>query len=418
MIQVLQSAWALLFGMGLLQVGNGMQGTLLGIRGQIESFSTLEMSIVISAYFVGFLGGSRMAPELIRRVGHVRVFAALASMISAILILYPVFPDPWVWTFARVLIGFCFSAVYVTSESWLNNAATNETRGQALSAYMIVQTVGIVVAQGMLVLADPSGYVLFVIPSILVSFAITPILLSVSPTPAFERTKPMSVLQLYRVSPLGFMGMFLLGGVFAAQFGMAAVYGTQAGLSVVQISTFVSAIFIGAIVTQYPIGWFSDRVDRRRLVIVVAALGGIGTTIGALFGDSFPVLLAAGFVMGGTSNPLYSLLIAHTNDFLEQEDMAGASGGMVFVNGLGAIAGPLITGWAMETFGPPGFFWFVTLLLAALVLYGLYRMTQRPAVASQETGAYVPIMPASSRVAVEVVQDLALVESRDDASNG
>jgi MFS family permease len=346
----------------------------------------------------------------------VRVFAALASMISAILILYPVFPDPWVWTFARILIGFCFSAVYVTSESWLNNAATNETRGQALSAYMIVQTVGIVMAQGILVLADPSGYVLFVIPSILVSFAITPILLSISPTPAFDRTKPMSIRQLYVVSPLGFMGMFLLGGVFAAQFGMAAVYGTQAGLSVAQISTFVSAIFVGAIVTQYPIGWLSDRMDRRRLIIMVTAIGGLGTTIGAVLGDNFTMLLVAAFLMGGTSNPLYSLLIAHTNDFLNHEEMAGASGGLIFVNGLGAIAGPLITGWAMETFGPEGFFWFTTLLFALLVLYGLYRMTQRPAVAVDATGAYVPIMPAAGPMAVEVAQDIAIEEARDEAS--
>jgi MFS family permease len=141
------------------------------------------MSIVISAYFAGFLGGSRMAPGMIRRVGHVRVFAALASLISAVMILYPTIADPWVWTFGRVVIGFCFSAVYVTAESWLNNAASNESRGQALSAYMIVQTAGIVIAQGLLLTADPSGYVLFVIPSVLVSLAFAPILLSVSPTP-------------------------------------------------------------------------------------------------------------------------------------------------------------------------------------------------------------------------------------------
>ena len=227
MFQVLSSAWALLLGMCLLMVGNGMQGTLLGIRGGIEAFSTFEMSIVMSAYFVGFLGGSRMAPGMIRRVGHVRVFAALASMISAVMILYPTFPNVAVWSVGRVLIGFCFSAVYVTAESWLNNAATNENRGQALSLYMIVQTFGIVIAQALLLTADPSGFVLFVIPSVLVSVAVTPILLSISPTPAFDTTKPMSLLQLMRFSPLGCVGMFLLGGVFSAQFGMAAVFGAE-----------------------------------------------------------------------------------------------------------------------------------------------------------------------------------------------
>ncbi|MEL7262213.1 MAG: MFS transporter, partial [Pseudomonadota bacterium] len=174
MFQVLTSAWALLMGMFLLMIGNGMQGTLLGIRGEIEGFSTLEMSIIMSAYFAGFLGGSRMAPRMIRRVGHVRVFAALASLISAVMILYPTFADPWIWTLGRVLIGFCFSAVYVTAESWLNDAADNSNRGKALSLYMVVMTVGIVVSQYLLLTADPSGFVLFVIPSVLVSLAITP----------------------------------------------------------------------------------------------------------------------------------------------------------------------------------------------------------------------------------------------------
>ena len=163
MLQVLNSAWALLLGMGLLMIGNGMQGTLLGVRGEIEGFSTLELSIVMSGYFAGFLGGSRMAPGMIRRVGHVRVFAALASLISAVMILFPTFTDPWVWVLARVLIGFCFSAVYVTAESWLNNAADNETRGQTLSLYMIVQTLGIVIAQALLLVADPSGFVPFIL---------------------------------------------------------------------------------------------------------------------------------------------------------------------------------------------------------------------------------------------------------------
>ena len=338
MLSVLSSAWALLFGMGLLMVGNGMQGTLLGIRGNIEGFSTLEMSIVMSAYFVGFLGGSRMAPNMIRRVGHVRVFAALASLISAVMILYPTFAEPWAWTLGRVLIGFCFSAVYVTAESWLNNAATNENRGQSLSLYMIVQTLGIVASQALLVTADPSGYVLFVIPSVLVSLAVTPILLSISPTPAFDTTKPMSLRALVNFSPLGCVGMFLLGGVFSAQFGMASVYGAQAGLSIPQISTFVAMFFVGAVILQYPIGWISDRMDRRLLIVAVSAIGGAGSVLGMLMGHNFTMLLVSAFVVGGMSNPLYSLLIAHTNDFLELEDMAAASGGMLFLNGLGAVA--------------------------------------------------------------------------------
>lgn len=374
MLQVVSSAWALLLGMCLLMVGNGMQGTLLGIRGEIEGFSTLEMSIVMSAYFVGFLGGSRMAPGMIRRVGHVRVFAALASLISAVMILYPTFADVWAWTVGRVLIGFCFSAVYVTAESWLNNAATNENRGQALSLYMIVQTAGIVVSQALLLTADPSGYVLFVIPSVLVSLAITPILLSISPTPAFDTTKPMSLKELTGVSPLGCVGMFLLGGIFSAQFGMASVYGAQAGLSVAQISTFVAMFFVGSVLLQYPIGWISDRMDRRFLVLILAAIGAGGSFVGMFFGHIFPILLVSAFVVGGMSNPLYSLLIAHTNDFLEHEDMAAASGGLIFINGLGAIAGPLITGSLMDRSDLAGF---TCLLPSCLSLWYVTPLTVR-----------------------------------------
>lgn len=410
MLQVLSSAWALLLGMGLLMVGNGLQGTLLGVRGQIEGFSTFEMSFVMSAYFIGFLGGSRMAPDLIRRVGHVRVFAALASFISAVMILYPAFASPFMWWVGRVIIGFCFSGVYVTAESWLNNAADNANRGKALSLYMIVQMVGIVSAQALLLVGDPAGYETFVMASVLISISFAPILLSISPTPAFETAKPMSLRQLYTISPLGFVGMFLLGGVFSSQFGMTAVYGAQVGLSLPQISAFVALFYLGAMLCQYPLGWLSDRMDRRLLILFVALGGGIGSVIGMLFGDDYTVLLLAAFVIGGLSNPLYSLLIAHTNDFLEHDDMAAASGGLVFINGLGAIAGPLITGWLMgnNILGPPGLFLFMGLLLFALAAYAGYRTTQRATIPVEDTGLFAPISPTTTPVAVEFAQEIAI----------
>ncbi|SEP55599.1 MFS transporter [Thalassovita taeanensis] len=418
MFQFLSNAWALLLGILLLMVGNGLQGTLLGVRGQLEGFTTFEMSVVMSAYFVGFLGGSRMAPEMIRRVGHVRVFAALASFISAVLILYPTFTNPWVWTVGRVIIGFCFSGVYVTAESWLNNAATNETRGQALSLYMIVMMVGIVAAQGLLLVADPSGYVLFVIPSVLVSVSVAPILLSVSPTPAFDTTKPMNLRQIMNVSPLGCVGMFLLGGVFAAQFGMAAVYGAQVGLTLTEISIFVATFYIGATLLQYPLGWASDRMDRRMLILITSAVGGMGAVVGMALGGSFTILLVSAFLIGGTSNPLYSLLIAYTNDFLDNEDMAAASGGMVFINGVGAIAGPLITGWMMGAFGPPGYFLLMAGLMIALSVYAGYRMTQRASPKHDDSMAYAPVSPSATSVAVEFAREYAIDSAHDDAESG
>lgn len=392
----------------LLMLGNGLQGTLLGVRGEIEGFSTFEMSLVMSAYFVGFLGGSHAAPEMIRRVGHVRVFAALGSLISAVLILYPALANAEAWMVGRVIIGFCFSAVYVTAESWLNNSATNENRGQTLSLYMIVQMIGIVAAQGVLLLGDPSGYILFIIPSVLVSVAFAPILLSITPTPAFDTTKPMSLKKLYEVSPLGVVGMFLLGGVFSAQFGMAAVYGGKAGLSIAQISLFVSAFYVGALIMQYPLGYISDRMDRRFLILLTAALGGVASIVAVIWGEDIIILLVAAFVIGGTSNPLYSLFLAYTNDFLEHEDMAAASGGMVFVSGLGAISGPIVTGWLMTTVGPGAFFGLIGALMIAIAVYAAFRMTQRASPSVDDTAGFQAIMPSSSPVFVEVAQEIAI----------
>jgi MFS family permease len=401
MLQVFSSAWPLLLGLLLLMVGNGMQGTLLGLRGAYEGFGTFEMSIVMSAYFLGFLGGSRMAPEMIRRVGHVRVFAALASMVSAVLILYPAIADPWAWTVGRVAIGFCFSAVYVTAESWLNNTTTNETRGQALSLYMLVQIFGLVTAQGLVNVSDVGGYLLFVIPSVLVSLSFAPILLSINPTPAFDRTKPMTLRQLYNISPLGCVGMFLLGGAFAAQFGMASVFGTEAGLNTAQISVFISVFFAAALVVQFPIGWLSDRMDRRLLIVVLATIGVLGAILGMLVGNHFVLLLVSASLIGGVTNPLYALLLAYTNDYLETEDMAAASGGLVFINGFGAIAGPVITGWLMSRFGPNAFFLIIGVLLAALVGYAAYRMTVRSAPSREDYNSYAPVYATATQLAVE-----------------
>jgi MFS family permease len=414
MLSFLNNAWALLLGVMLLMIGNGLQGTLLGVRGSIEGFSTFEMSVVMSAYFLGFLFASRVVPKMIRNVGHVRVFAALASFISAVLILYPALANPWVWAVGRVIIGFCFCGVYITAESWLNAAATNETRGKALSLYMLVQVVGIVIAQGLLLVADPGGFILFVIPSILVSIAVAPILLAASPTPAFDSTKPMSLKRLWEASPLGCMGMFLLGGVFAAQFGMSAVYGGKAGLTLPQISAFVASFYVGAILLQFPIGWVSDRMDRRLLILVVAAGGGLASVLGAFAGANFSFLLLAAAIIGGTSNPLYSLLIAYTNDYLSRDDMAGASGGLLFINGLGAIAGPIIIGWSMDAFGARGYFLLMAVLLGLLVAYAAWRMTRRPAPSVQDTGAFAPLSPTSSLVAVELAQEYSQESTEQD----
>ncbi len=408
MVYILKNAWPLLLGMMLLMVGNGLQGTLLGLRGAVEGFSPTTMSYIMSGYYLGFLGGSYMAPELIRRVGHVRVFAALGSLISAAFILYAALPDPIVWTLIRVVVGFCFAGVYVVAESWLNDAATNETRGQALSVYVIVQMVGIVTAQVLLNFADVSGYTLFVLMSVLVSVSFLPILLSSTTAPVFRATKRMTLKELYTISPLGCVGTFLLGGIFATLFGMASVYGTEVGMSVREISIFIGLIYFGGMIWQYPIGWVSDRMDRRKLIMILTAFGGGTVLIGSLFTENQIVLYALAFTIGGVANPLYSLLIAYTNDYLEPDDMASASGGLNFINGVGAIGMAVVVGWSMTRFGPNSFFVILAILMSTIAAYAAYRTTRRAPTPVEETSPYATVLPQSSPIAVEVAQEVAI----------
>jgi MFS family permease len=414
---VLKNSWPLFLGMMLLMLGNGLQGTLLGIRGALEGFSPNTMAWVMSGYFIGFLGGSRMAPEMIRRVGHVRVFAALASLVSAALILYAAVPNVIAWFGLRILIGFCFSGVYVVAESWLNDSATNETRGQTLSLYLIVQMIGIVAAQGVLNFADPGGYTLFIISSVLVSVSFAPILLSISPAPMFKATKPMSFKRLYTASPTAVVGVLLLGAIFSALFGMASVYGTQKGLDVRNITLFVAMIYIGGMICQYPIGWASDRMDRRLLIIYMTVLGAVVMAIAPFFTGNIYLLMLLSFILGGIANPLYSLYLAYMNDYLEPDDMAAASGGLIFINGCGAIGGPFLVGWMMTTYGADSFFIYLAVLMGLSAAWALFRSTVRDAPNVADTGSYAHVSPGTSVVAVELAAEVAIEMAEDEGDS-
>lgn len=417
MFKDLSSIWALLVGIVLIMLGNGMHFTLIGLRGGLEGFSATELAIVTSGYFVGFLSGARLTPSLIRNVGHVRVFAALGSFMSAGLIAFPLIVEPWAWTLLRLLIGFCMSGIYVTAESWLNDAATNETRGKMLSAYMIAQTLGIIGAQGILTLGDAQTSVLFIGASILVSISFAPILLTVAPAPRTEVTRPMPLRTLLEQSPLGTIGIFLLGSVYATQSGMGAVFGTLVGMTATQIALFVAMLFAGALVLQYPIGWVSDRVDRRKLIFGASVVGAISCFCGWMAAGSLWPLMAAAFVAGGMTTPLYALFLAYTNDFLASEDMPAASGGLVFTFGLGAIIGPLATGWTMEAAGPSTFWLVLSTTFSAIALYALYRMTQRPALPASQTDSYIGVIPTSSPVAVEAASIWAIEQAETEREN-
>ncbi len=412
---VLVGIWPLLLGIFLIMLGNGMHFTLIGLRGDIEGFSTGQLAFVTSSYFIGFLLGARACPSMIRRVGHVRVFAALGSFMSAGLITFPLIAEPWAWTLLRLLIGFCMSGIYVTAESWLNESATNESLGKVLSSYMICQTLGIIGAQGLLNLGDAATAALFIGASILVSVSFAPILLSVVRTPAVEVAPPMSIRDLLAAAPLSTVGIFLAGSIYASQTGMAVVFGSQIGLSAGQISLLVATFFAGALALQFPIGQLSDRIGRRQLIVISAALGGLACIARALAGNHSGLLLMAAFLSGGVTSPLYALFLAYTNDYLSHEAMPAASGGLVFIFGLGAITGPLVSGWAMQFFSPSSFWWVLALTFSAIVSFALYRSTQRPEISVEETDPYLStVVPSASPVAVEAAGVWAN-EQADDA---
>lgn len=405
---------ALLVGVVLIMLGNGMQFTLMGLRGDIEGFSAPELGIITSGYFAGFLVGARYTPVLIRRVGHVRVFGALGGLMSAGLIAFPLFSDPWTWTALRVLVGFCMSGIYVTAESWLNAQSTNETRGKVLAAYMLCQTVGIIGAQWFLTLGDAATSVLFIGASILVSISFAPILLSVSPAPTTDLSRPMSLKGLFSSSPLGAVGIFFLGAIYATQSGMGAVFGVQTGMTADAISLFVAALFAGALVFQYPIGWISDRIDRRKVICGSAVIGGCFCIIGFFAENNELALLSAAFIAGGMTTPLYALLLAYTNDYLTADEMPGASGGLVFIFGAGAILGPLLTGLTMQVTGPSAFWLSLGATFTVIAVYALYRMTQRAHVPVENTDSYISVVPGATPVAAEAASAWAADNAEAD----
>ncbi len=400
------NAWALLAGMAFIMTGNGLQGTLLGVRASIEGFSTESTGLIMTGYFAGFLGGSVIVPRLVDRVGHIRTFAALASIASAAVLAHVVFVNVSSWTAMRLATGFAYAGLYLVAESWLNDAATNETRGQLLSVYMIIVMGGMTAGQLLLNVAAPEGVELFILVSVLVSLSLVPITLSVGRAPDFDAPEYLSVAKLYRISPLGIVGAILTGLTQAAMFGMGAVYGRQAGLSIEEISLFMASLSLGGIALQWPIGWLSDRLDRRQVIIGTCLFGAISAYVAARVANDFPALLASAFALGGATVPLYSLFIAHTNDHLEPRQMVAASAGLVFAGGIGLSGGPLLIGLLMGRFGTDAYFWAIGSTLALAGAFGLWRMTRREAPAMDDQNAYTPTPRTSTMAAALAAEEM------------
>ena len=399
MLAAIASAWALLLGIALIMLGNGLQGTLLGVRATLEGFGTGVTGLVMTCYFVGFLGGSMLVPRLLANVGHVRVFAALASLASAAALLHTVLVTPTTWGFIRIVTGFAFAGLYVVAESWINDAATNRTRGQLLSVYMIMVFGGMGAGQLLMNLYDPRGFELFVLVSVLVSFALIPITLSVGRAPPFEAPESISARALFRASPLGVSGAFLIGIAHSALFAMGPVYATEVGLSVERISLFIAVALFGGLMLQWPIGWLSDRFDRRKVIVAMAWVAtGASLVAGAGGADSYALLLVSTALLGGMSLPLYSLCGAHTNDHLTPQQIVAASATLVLIGGVGLTMGPSLAAAIMQLSGPQGMFWLVAIVHGAIGVFGLYRMVRREPVPLDEQRTYDPVSLRTSPI--------------------
>ncbi|MCB9960359.1 MAG: MFS transporter [Rhodospirillaceae bacterium] len=400
MIAALRTSWVLFFGIGLMMLGNGLQGTLLGVRATLESFDTAVTGIMMSGYFAGFFLGSTIVPHLLGRVGHVRIFSALAALASSAILLHAILVDPWFWTVVRVVTGFSYAGMYIVAESWLNQGTDNANRGSVLSAYMIVMQGSMAAGQLLLGVGDPSGMVLFMAVSVLVSLAVVPMLVSTGPMPHFELIERLPVRRVIRASPLAAVGTFLNGVGLATVMAIGPVYAVSIGLSIGQVALFMGIMNIGVIVLQYPIGMLSDRYDRRTVLMAVAFAAAVAAGVGAMVGGSgfWAVLTVAG-VFGGLSVPIYALCSAHLNDYLDPRHMVSASATMQLIYGAGSVIGPSLAAAAMGAFGASMFYWLIAAVNAGIGGFALYRMTRRPAKPLDEQGSYVALYPRASAVA-------------------
>lgn len=377
----IRTSWPLFVGMIFLMVSNGLLTTLLTLRGSGLGFSDSTIGLMQSGYPVGSLLGCLIAPRFIRRVGHIRVFAALASIASAAALVHLVTFDPWSWGAMRLMTGFCFSGLYVVSESWLNGSSSNESRGSILSIYFIVQTGGITAGQLLLNLSSPEGILLFIVVSILISFSLVPMLVSANSSPPYELPERISLGELFRLSPMGLTGSFLNGISQGAIYVALALYAKAIGLSTGSIGLLLGFITMGGMLFQFPLGKLSDKVDRR---LVIVGAPGLAIPICLMLAslenpaDKLNLLYLLVALLGGLTLPIYSVCMAHMNDYLKPSQVVAASGTLVLILAAGTTIGPILGGLAIEHYGPEGVFYLLSLTSALTVTTAIFRWWNSP----------------------------------------
>ncbi|WP_440614658.1 MFS transporter [Candidatus Pelagibacter sp. HIMB1748] len=413
-----KKSWALFIGIGTMMIAHGLQMQIMGIRSVLEDFSVFTTGIFMSGYYVGYFIGSRTTPNFVSKVGHIRVFAAFASLASLSALLAVVYVNPFMWTVSRFITGISLVSCYVVTESWLNDRATNKNRGQLLSAYMMVIYFGLAVGMLLLNLSEPKAYEPFILVSVLLSLALVPILLTKRPAPKFKKIETISIKELYEISPLGTFSSFFTGVIHAAFFSLISVYATLAKLTLFETSILLFIATIAGVLSQGPIGYFSDQYDRRR-VIIVTTFGSSALALLSILTSNDPIqniyymdelafkkivfFIAVG-LYSSLCLPLFSLNLAHTNDFVPKSKFVAAGGGLQLIFGVGAISGPILCSLFMGWFGLNGFFGFLIIVHALIGAFGLYRMRIRETVDNPDS-TFTPVPATITPAGLELDPD-------------
>jgi len=401
----LRSIWPLFLGVLLLNLGHGLQGSLVSLNSSALNISSTAIGVVMAGFYAGLLVSSVVLPPIVGKVGHIRAFAACASLVSTAILLLPLWHNAYWWFAMRVIVGASISGLSIVAESWLNASSSNENRGKMLSVYMMIAYASFGAGQFLLNVSDDSGFVRFIVVSALLSLALVPISLVPVQAPVIEMPRRVAMIDVFNLSPLAFVGTFAAGLAQSAFFTMGPIFGQSNNLSLVEISMMMALPSLAMIVSQYPIGSLSDRFDRR---IVITALTFLSSAIAAVVllvpgnGTYFLIILLGLF--GALSFPIYSLSVAHANDYLESDQMLGASAKLVLIYGVGAIVGPAVAGIVMQFIGTEGFIAYLVLVHGGLGLYAVLRMVLRPDT-PDDTGDYIPLSPQATPIVAQVVEE-------------
>ena len=386
-------------------LGTGLLGTIVGVRAELEGFPTAVSGLVMSCHYIGFLGGCAVAPGLLRRHGHVRVFLAVSVLSALGAIAYPLYTSPAAWAAFRVITGAATAGIYVVCESWLAGAGHRQTRGRLLAVYLLVGNSGYGFGQLLLGLGSPETFLLFGLAAGLVGLSALPLIALKPEGPPRTNLARLRIVELAKTAPLGVATSFVTGIGVGGILGFGPVYGTEVGMSVERVGLLMGAAMAGSIFLQWPIGALSDRINRRHVIIGAGLAAGAFAIAASYLPPLSNVILACMFAYTAFSFPLYSLAISHVNDSLHPEKVIPASAALLGVYGVGTLVGPIGTSLVMEGLGPPGFWLLAGLAHVGLGLYGLYRLVKSRRLLEAHHLPHIPIN-ASPQAAL-LIEDTA-----------